>query len=69
MTEVTMPKFQVHRKSGGGGEVGCLWDGNSGTFQVSSGECVDFGNGEGGVVPLKIHDIVLDSDGESLPQR
>jgi hypothetical protein len=28
MAEATMPEFQVHGKCGGGGEVGCLRDGD-----------------------------------------
>ena len=68
VAEATMPEVQVHGKCGGG-EICCFWDGNGGAFKVCSGGIVNLGNEEGIAVPLEVHDVILDDNGEVLSQR
>jgi len=55
MAEVPIPEFQIHRKSGGRGEINCLRDGDGGVLQVDNGRGVHLG--------LK-HDLTTKSEGE-----
>jgi hypothetical protein len=69
VAEATMPKIQVHGKSGGRGEVGSLWDGDGGALEISHSRWIGLGNKEGVSILLKCHGIPLNGDGEPLVER
>ena len=69
MAEAPMPEFQIHRKSGGRGQIGCLRDRDSGALEVGSVGGAGLSNEEGGAILVEVHSITFDGDGEPLIGR
>jgi hypothetical protein len=59
-----MPEREIHGKSGGRGEVGCLRDGNGGALKIGNGGGVDLGFKHGAAIVVERKGVLFDVDQE-----